>query len=108
MVESHGTRPVGNVPASGPRWTQEEAIAFEVAKECIGHWLTVYSGEIADEEKKPAPSAERLDRLEAEVSRLSRERASFHVQDHVEVERVTAHYGALVRAYNDSGVFQAA
>lgn len=103
MVNSQIVNMAGAGHADGPQWTQEEAIAFEVAKECIGHWIAIYSGEIADEEKKLAPSAERLARLEAEVSRLSRERASFHVRDHAEVERITAHYGALVRAYNVSG-----
>lgn len=82
------------------KWTQDEAIAFEAAKECIGHWIAIQSGEIGDERAKPMPDAARLNALDAEVTRLVHERLSFHVEDHVEVARIRKHYGSLVREYN--------
>lgn len=81
-------------------WTQDEAIAFEAAKECIGHWIAIKSGEIGDERAKPMPDATRLSALDAEVTRLVQERSSFHVDDHVQVARIRQRYGSLVREYN--------
>ncbi len=43
-----------------PKWTQDEAIAFECARECITDFMGLYYTAIADEEEKPAPNLEKI------------------------------------------------
>jgi predicted transcriptional regulator len=81
------------------RWTQEEAVAYECAREVITHLRAILTGEIADEESKPVPDVVRLKSLRAEWERLFHERANLHVDSHKEVARVRKEYGARVRAW---------
>lgn len=80
-------------------WTQEEAIAFECARECITDMMAICTGQIADESRKGSPDTERLAALRAERSRLAQERASLHVYDHAAIARIRAEYGAAIRAH---------
>jgi len=81
------------------RWTQEEAIAYECAREAITGLRAILTGQIAEESGKPYPDAERLADLRAERSRLFRERAGLRVKDHAEIARVRSEYGAAIRAW---------
>jgi hypothetical protein len=80
-------------------WSQEEAIAFECAREVITDMMAIQTGQIADENAKAQPDAARLALLRAERSRLSQERADLHVGDRSDVARIRAEYGAIVRAW---------
>ncbi len=80
------------------QWTQEEAVAFECAREVITDMMAIHTGQIADERAKPQPDPARLAQLRAERSRLAQERAGLHVGDRAEVARIRAEYGAFVRA----------
>jgi len=80
------------------KWTQTEAIDYECAREVITHLRAILTGQIAEEASKECPDAERLAALHAESSRLFRERAGLHVEDHATVARVRAEYGARVRS----------
>lgn len=82
-----------------PKWTQQEAIAYECACEVINDVIGILTGQIAEETRKEHPDAERLAALRAERSRLSREQADLHVKDHAAVARARAEYGARVRAW---------
>lgn len=79
-------------------WTQEEAIAYECAGECITDMMAIYSGQIDDENRKEKPDADRLATLRAERSKLAQERAALHVHDHADIARIRAEYGAIIRA----------
>lgn len=79
-------------------WTQEEAVAFECAREVITDMMAIQTRRIVAEARKPQPNAARLASLRAERSRLARERASLHVQDHVDIARIRSSYGEIVRA----------
>ena len=54
-----------------PQWTQDEAIAFECAREVIADMMAIQTGQIADEGNKAAPDAGRLASLRPERSQLS-------------------------------------
>lgn len=82
-----------------PKWTQDEAIDFECAREVITDLQAILTGQIAEEGGKEHPDAERLAALRAERSRLFRERVGLHVKDHDAIARVRAEYGARVRAW---------
>ena len=81
------------------QWTQEEAVAFECAREVITDLMAIQTGQIAEESGKQTPDAARLAALRAERSRLAQERAGLHVGDHTHVARIRAEYGAFVRAW---------
>jgi hypothetical protein len=79
-------------------WTQEEAIAFECAREVITDMMAIHSGQIAEEQAKHRPDSDRLAQLRAERTRLARERTELNVHDHADIARIRAVYGAAVRA----------
>lgn len=79
------------------KWTQDEAIAFECARECITDVMAICSAELADEKTSASPNAARIATLEAELSRLARERATLHGSQTAEIARIRATYGKLIR-----------
>jgi len=83
-------------------WTQDEAIAFEAAKECIGHWMAIHTGMIADESGKATPDAAIITRLRAKRSALAQERAGLHIDNQADIARIRADYGATIRAWRDN------
>lgn len=86
-------------PEPTPKWTQDEAIDFECAREVITDLQAMLTGQIAEEGGKEHPDAERLAALRAERSRLFRERGGLHVKDHDAIARVLTEYGARVRSW---------
>lgn len=80
------------------QWTQEEAIAFESARECITHLMAIQSSLLCEEENKRNPDQTSIDKYKAELSRLFKERAALTVTNQTEVARVRSEYGAIVRA----------
>ena len=91
-----------NHPAADqqPLWTQDEAIAFEVAREAINHVMSICTSEIADEKRKADPDAAIVARLEARITSLHQERTALRLKDHAEIARIRKEYGAVVRAWN--------
>jgi len=83
------------------QWTQDEAIAYECAREAITHLRAILTSEIHDESKKLEPNAQRIEKLEAESTQLFHERANLSVEDHVQISRIRREYGARIRAWND-------
>jgi len=51
------------------QWTQDEAIAFECARECITDLMGIQSGLLCEEENKPSPDQASIDKYKAELSR---------------------------------------
>ncbi|GAB0120034.1 hypothetical protein [Acidisoma sp. 7E03] len=86
--------------AQKPLWTQDEAVAFEVARETISHLMSICTSEIAEEERRAEPDKVIIARLEARFTALHQERARLRLTDHAEVARVTDEYGVQVRAWN--------
>ena len=83
------------------QWTQDEAIAFECAREAITDMMAIQTGQIAEEGSKAAPDADRLASLRSERSRLAREHAALHVDDLAAIARIRTEYGAIVRAWRE-------
>jgi pantoate kinase len=84
-----------------PKWTQEQAVAFEAARECLGDVIAICIGAIAAEEKKASPDAASLDRLETELAGLLAERHSLTLTDAAAVAKVREVYGAKVRSHRE-------
>jgi len=85
-----------------PKWTQDEAIAFECARERITDLMGIYHTAIADEEEKPTPNREKIARYESITMKLARERANLSVTDHEKIADIRREYGACIRSYRDS------
>lgn len=79
-------------------WTQEQAIAFEVACEGITMMIGILQGEIYDAGQDHAKVAS----LRAEVSRLWGERRDLHVTDDAAVAAARAKYGPMIREWRES------
>ena len=82
-----------------PKWTQDEAIAFEAAKECIGHWIAIFSEKISNEKKKDVPNLMFLKKLEGERGMACKERRKIPFDDPKKIASIRQHYGELVRRY---------
>ena len=92
----------GLIPLSDrkePEWTQEEAIAYECAREAIGELIGIKIGMVRKEADTESPDEELVAKLEEEITRLSRERSSLRLKDHANITRIRSEYGAIVRAH---------
>lgn len=78
-----------------PKWTQDEAIAYECARECITHMMAICTGELHND----APTEARCAELEAERARLAAELRGLHVHDHADIARIRQDYGQRIRAH---------
>ena len=80
-----------------PKWTQDQAVAFEAARECLTDMMGIYSATIAAEEACTLPNATRLAELEAELDSLAAERASLRLHDEDRVAAVRETFGPRIR-----------
>jgi hypothetical protein len=90
-------QPIKIKEASVEQWTQKQAIDYECARECITALIGVYTSDLYAEKARQAPDQAVIDRLNAEITRLFRERQDLRLTDAAEVARVTAEYGPMVR-----------
>lgn len=81
------------------KWTQDESVAFEAARESITELMGICSEAIAAEESKVWPNPQRLAQLERELADLARERASLGVHDADRIATIRSVYGARIRDY---------
>jgi len=82
-------------------YTQDEAIAYECAREAITHLLAVLTEQITEEAAKTNPNAALVAALRDERSRLFNERKNLHVEDHVAIARIRTEYGTRIRSWNE-------
>jgi len=82
-----------------PVWSQEEAIAYECARECITHLMAIYSGMIHAEEAKAERDQARLSGWRAARRKLAEERRDLRATDRNNIARIRTEYGALVRSH---------
>ncbi|MCL2524885.1 MAG: hypothetical protein FWF20_02265 [Betaproteobacteria bacterium] len=74
------------------KWTQDEAIAFECACECITDLRAI----LTSERYHDNPTPERLAEIEVELSGLRAEREMLSVHDHAEIARIRCDYGRRI------------
>lgn len=94
-----GTPALSLPPLTAPLWTQEQAIAFEAACECISHVMAICSAELHRAQANQVPDIELVDSLRAQLASLALERSALHVGDDERVASVRAVYGARVRLH---------
>lgn len=82
-----------------PEWTQQEAIDYECAVECISDMVSIRTAKIAREERAPHPDRAQLDRWEAEVQQLCQEQSAPTVHSHEHIARILRDYGEQIRAH---------
>ena len=80
------------------KWTQQQAIAYECAREAITHMMAMYSARIEKEKYAPQPDQKHIASLTAQRSALFRERAELKVTDDEKIAKIRAEYGALTQA----------
>lgn len=80
------------------KWTQEQAIAFESARECITALMSILTAQLADEEALHGPESPRAKVINDRITVLFKERAALLPTDVDAVGRARREYGAEVRA----------
>lgn len=90
------------------KWTQDQAVAFECARECITDMMGICTAKIDEEEGRASPDAARLAELEQELSGLAKERSSLTINDDDRVATIRTVYGSQIRAYRAQQDRQAA
>jgi len=81
------------------RWTQEESVAFESARECISHLMAICSAQIAS----GGLTAAQVEHVRARRTSPAAERAALRVIDHDEIRRIRAEYGRECSEARSSG-----
>lgn len=79
--------------------TNEEAIAYESARECITHVIAIVSSELFGPEMN-ALSPGRVDALKAKIADLADERQRLRLSDTEGVARVREQYGRFAKQFS--------
>lgn len=90
------------------KWTQDEAVAFECAREAITELMSIYTTRITHELARTFVDSELLKSLREERTRLAGERLALRIDKHADIERIRRDYGAAIRAYHQDGQAAAA
>lgn len=83
---------------TGPLWSQEQAIAYEVALEAINDVIAGYSEHIALEQARPSPNTARIAWLEMRTDQAVSVHRSLNVCDDGNVQQAISEFSAIVRA----------
>lgn len=86
-------------PPTKPLWTQEQAIAFESARECITDLAGIYTGLIEDARRQAFPDEVLIQSLRARRSALAQERAELRLQDGERIAKVRQEYGEQIKVF---------
>lgn len=97
-----------NTVSTGPKWTQDEAINYECARECITDLMSIFSSSIADERALALPDEAKIKDLLRLRTSLAHERMALRLKDHVRIAEIRSTYGAQIRAYRAADRRQAA
>ena len=81
------------------KWSQDQAVAFECARECIVDLMGICSAELADLDGVVDVCATHAERIEQRLAALAAELRRLHVTDTAHIERIRLDYGQEVRAY---------
>lgn len=88
-----------NSLSTGPKWTQDEAISYECARECITDLMGIFSSLIADERAHALPDELKINDMLRLRTTLAHERMALRLNDHDRIAEVRSTYGAQIRAY---------
>ena len=77
-------------------WTQEDAVAYEAACECITHMMAVYTSKMHD----ASISEIEREEIKAKRSLLAQEKRELHVHEKEKIARIREEYGAVLRRQN--------
>lgn len=77
------------------KWTREEAINFECARETITQVIAIVAFHIAKEIAKAGPDLRYIAELDRMQSDLGTERESLSIFDHADIARIFEVYGKL-------------
>lgn len=81
------------------KWTQDQAIAFESARECIVHMMAICSGEIGELESRAEPDERAIHSAEERLSELAGQLRTLRLHDEERVSWVRREYGRQVREH---------
>jgi vacuolar-type H+-ATPase subunit I/STV1 len=82
-----------------PLWTQEQAIAYECAREVITDLSAICTVRIYDEMTKQTPDHALVASLEEKITRLFKERRELTVGNQDAIAKIRHEYGSEVRAW---------
>jgi hypothetical protein len=82
---------------TGPLWSQEQAIAYEVALEAINDVIAGYSEQIALEWDRSAPNKARIAWLEMRTDQAVSVHRSLNVCDGDNVQQAISRFSAIIR-----------
>jgi hypothetical protein len=79
------------------KWTQEQGIAFESARECITALMAIFTADLVQAEAEHGPDSRQALAINAEITTLFKERSALTPTDVEGVARTLAAYAPLVR-----------
>lgn len=88
------------------QWTQDQAVAFECARECIVELMAICSAELGNMDGQADVCADRVERQERRLADLAAELRQLHLADADNIERIRRDYGRQVREYRSEALTQ--
>ena len=84
-------------PENQPKWTHEDCVNYESARELITHLMAFRSEWISRERAKTAPDLAMIERWNAERGAYAAELRGLDVTDRENIARIRRDYGAEIR-----------
>lgn len=81
------------------KWTQDEAVDFETAREVITNLMAIQSRQIEEERQKDVPDQKRMTELHDYRARLADEQTKLHINEPAKIARILEDYGPVVRSW---------
>ena len=89
--------------ADKPLWTQEEAIAYECARETMNDMVAICSSRIAKEKKKANPNLQKIQSLYSQRLKFLKERDLISLHDQETIQKIFKNYGSKIKDYRQGG-----
>lgn len=96
MATSHIKSGAQTEDASSSQWTQDEAVAYECARDCITHLISCYVA-LADAAERRGNNKAELQAYEEKIESLALERKELTVKDTESIRRIRNEYGELIQ-----------
>ena len=87
-----------------PQWSQDQGIAYEVARDLVNDVTGIIMGYIYNEEGKPEPDLDTISRLEAQASYYLDARDNLVVTDDIAVEKLREECSRFLASWHEANM----
>ena len=102
-IKKHVSSYVQKQAVQQPLWTQDEAIAYECAKETLGYMRSICTTLMDEEKKRTKPNDQYIKELKKKYDDLWGEQERLRLKDSEHIKKINVEYGKAIKIYTSGG-----